>query len=134
MQPPNSASSHLVSGPDRNRADDVFVWTEGPVELLSSAAFAVRTTAARGGSSPRMTPDGRFVLFRPRLRRASAGFVSLRRRIRAALRPPENVQFPPRHPKEDLMAKGNNARKKETKKPKKDAKVAADKPKDPKKK
>lgn len=58
-----SASSHLVSGPDRNRADDVFLWTEGPVELLSSAAFAVRTTAARGGGSPRMTPDGRFVAF-----------------------------------------------------------------------
>jgi hypothetical protein len=32
------------------------------------------------------------------------------------------------------MAKGNNAQKKETKKPKKGAKVAADKPKDPKKK
>jgi|CXWL01.1.fsa_nt_gi Tol biopolymer transport system component len=58
-----SASSDLVPGPDLNRADDAFAWSEGPVALLSGAAFAVRTTPEDGAGSPRMTPSGSHVAF-----------------------------------------------------------------------
>lgn len=58
-----SWADDLAGGPDLNGEIDVFAWTEGPVNLLTGAAFSVRTTTRYGAGSVRMTPSGALVAF-----------------------------------------------------------------------